>query len=98
MKMSALKREWHENSVQNAYDSTAHLSTVAFTHLPRPHRESPWGDEKLSDTLTVETGQKMETLNFEISPNNSTQIVGHIKDYNIQNSYSLTYMWLLPQK
>ena len=58
--------------------------TVTSNHLPRPHRESPWGDEKLSgDTLTAEA---------------ITQILLHIKDYNIWNSFSLTDMRLLPQK
>ena len=27
------------------------IPTVTSNHLPHPHRESPWGDEKLSDTL-----------------------------------------------
>ena len=42
--------------------------TVTSNHLPRPHRESPWGDEKLSDTLTAEAGRKWKMLNFEIFP------------------------------
>ena len=42
--------------------------TVTSNHLPRPHRESPWGDEKLSDTLTAEAWRKWKMLNFEIFP------------------------------
>ena len=38
--------------------------TVTSNHLPRPRRESPLGDEKLSDTLTVETA----VFDFNISP------------------------------
>ena len=34
--------------------------------MPRPHCESPWGDEKLSDTLTAEAGRKWEMFNFAL--------------------------------
>ena len=40
--------------------------TLTSNHLPHPHHESPWGDEKLSDTLTAEAGRKWKKLNFEI--------------------------------
>ena len=43
-------------------------STVTSNQLPRPHSESLWGDEKLSDTLTAEAGRKWKMLNFEIFP------------------------------
>ena len=49
-------------------DSRYLVTTVTSNHLPRPHRESPWGDEKLSDTLTAEAGRKWKMLNFEIFP------------------------------
>ena len=41
-----------------------HQGTVTSNHLPCPHRESLWGDEKLSDTLTAEADEKMENVEF----------------------------------
>ena len=78
---------------------TSKKSTVTSNHLPHPHRESPWGDEKLSDTLTARRlGENGKSWISKFSLNNITQILLHIKDYNICNSSSLTDMRLLPQK
>ena len=95
----------HNNNSRNSYTSKNItfssgylLLTVTSNHLPRPHRESPWGDEKLSDTLTAETGRKWKMWISKFSLNNIEQILLHIKDYNIWNSFSLIDMRLLPQK
>ena len=68
--------------------------TVTSNHLPCRRREAT---RSYPTRWRPKPGEKGKRCISKFCLNNITQILCHIKDYNIWNSYSLTDMWLLPQ-
>ena len=83
-RQNLLCNKWVQHPIFPVRFETSHpKTTVTSNHLPSPHRESPWGDEKLSDTLMTDAGRKWKRWISKFCLNNVTQILLHIKDYNI---------------
>ena len=71
------------------------------SHLQSFATPPPWVAVRRREVIRHADGrgwEKMENVEFRNFPNDITQILMHIKDYNIWNSFSLTDMRLLPQK